>query len=63
MSKVKVGPKTLLYPRPAILVGANVDDKPLIYSTGPDGQYQAFGEVIGKEFSIGKELKPRENKS
>ena len=36
--------------------------KPLIYSTGPDGQYQAFGEVIGKGFSIGEELKPRENK-
>lgn len=28
MSKVTLGPKTLLYPTPAILIGANVDGKP-----------------------------------
>lgn len=28
MGKVTLGPQTLLYPMPAVLVGANVDDKP-----------------------------------
>lgn len=28
MEKVKLGPKTLLYPMPAVLVGAKVDEKP-----------------------------------
>ncbi|MFC1957228.1 flavin reductase family protein [Chloroflexota bacterium] len=28
MSKVTLGPKTLIYPMPSFLVGANVDDKP-----------------------------------
>ena len=28
MSKVQMGPQTWLYPTPAVLVGANVDDKP-----------------------------------
>ena len=28
MSKIKLGPQTLIYPMPALLVGANVDTKP-----------------------------------
>jgi flavin reductase (DIM6/NTAB) family NADH-FMN oxidoreductase RutF len=28
MSKVRMGPRTLVYPMPAFLIGANVDDKP-----------------------------------
>ena len=28
MSKVAMGPQTLIYPMPALLIGANVDDKP-----------------------------------
>jgi len=28
MSKILLGPKVLLFPRPVLLVGANVDDKP-----------------------------------
>jgi len=28
MEKIKLGPETLLYPMPAVLVGANVDEKP-----------------------------------
>ncbi len=28
MGKILMGPKTLIYPMPALLVGANVDDKP-----------------------------------
>ena len=28
MEKVKLGPRELLYPAPAVLVGAMVDDKP-----------------------------------
>ena len=28
MEKIKFGPQTLLYPMPAILAGANVNDKP-----------------------------------
>ena len=34
--------------------------KPFIYTADPARQYQAFGEVIGKAFSIGRELKTRE---
>ncbi len=34
--------------------------KPLIYTTGPTGEYQALGEVIAKAYSIGKELIARE---
>ena len=30
--------------------------KPLIYTAEPARQYQAFGEVVGKVFSIGQEL-------
>ena len=30
--------------------------KPLIWVTSPARHYQAFGEVVGKAFSIGKEL-------
>ena len=30
--------------------------KPLIYTTEPARQYQALGEVMGKAFSIGREL-------
>ena len=28
MEKVKLGPQTMLYPMPAVLVGAKVDEKP-----------------------------------
>ena len=28
MAKITLGPRTLLYPMPALLIGANVDDKP-----------------------------------
>ena len=28
MEKKKLGPQTLLFPMPAVLVGANVDEKP-----------------------------------
>ncbi len=28
MEKIKLGPQTLLYPMPAILASANVNDKP-----------------------------------
>ncbi len=31
--------------------------KPFIYTTAPANQYQAFGEIVAKAFSIGKELK------
>jgi len=33
--------------------------KPFIYTTAPASQYQSFGEVIAKAFSIGKELKAK----
>ena len=28
MEKIKLGPQTLLYPMPAVLIGANVNEKP-----------------------------------
>ena len=31
--------------------------KPFIFTTAPATQYQAFGEVVAKAFSIGKQLK------
>lgn len=34
--------------------------KPLIFSEGPVGEYQALGEFIGDVYSIGTELKARE---
>ena len=34
--------------------------KPLIYIAEPARQYQAFGEVVGKAFSIGRELNARD---
>jgi len=33
---------------------------PIIYITDPAARYQALGEVIGKAFAIGKELKPKD---
>jgi len=36
--------------------------KPFSYITDPDSQYQAVGEVIGKAYSIGKELAKRERR-
>ena len=33
--------------------------KPFIYTTRPAGQYQAFGEVIAKAYSIGRELQEK----
>ena len=37
MAKVALGPQTLLYPAPALLVGANVDDKPNFMAVGWGG--------------------------
>ena len=36
--------------------------KPFSYITDPDSQYQTVGEVIGKAYSIGKELEKRERR-
>ena len=33
--------------------------RPLTYITGPKGEYQALGEVIGKAFSIGNKIKSK----
>ena len=68
MKKVKLGPQTLLYPMPAVLVGAEVKGKPnfmtankvdptkidpLIYSTVAR-QYQRLGAVVGRAWDVGK---------
>jgi len=34
--------------------------KPFIFTAQPASQYWAFGEVVGKAFSVGQELKARE---
>ena len=47
MKKTKLGPETLLYPMPAVLVGA------LVYSTGTQ-QYHHLGKPVAKAFSVGK---------
>jgi len=31
--------------------------KPFIYTTSPANQYQAFGDIVAKAFSVGKELR------
>ena len=37
MGKILLGPQTLLYPMPALLVGAKVDDKPNFMAVGWGG--------------------------
>lgn len=37
MAKITLGPQTLIYPIPALLVGANVDDKPNFMTVGWGG--------------------------
>ena len=37
MAKITLGPQTLIYPIPALLVGANVDDKPNFMAVGWGG--------------------------
>jgi flavin reductase (DIM6/NTAB) family NADH-FMN oxidoreductase RutF len=37
MGKILMGPQTLIYPMPALLVGANVDDKPTFMTVGWGG--------------------------
>ena len=37
MSKVQMGPQTMIYPMPAFLVGANVDGKPNLMAVGWGG--------------------------
>ena len=34
--------------------------RPFVFTREPDSQYQAFGEVVAKAFSIGQELKAKE---
>ena len=34
MAKIQVGPKTWIYPKPALLVGANIEDKPNFMTAG-----------------------------
>ena len=34
--------------------------KPFIYTTAPANQYQAFGDILAKAFSIGEELKTKQ---
>ena len=36
--------------------------KPVIYTTGLTGEYQAMGELIARAYSIGRELGRRDNK-
>ncbi len=59
MEKIKLGPQTLLYPMPAILVGSNVKPdprkiNPLVYSPGTRGYYR-IGEFVAEAFKVGKE--------
>ncbi|MCK5576861.1 MAG: hypothetical protein KAI14_00955, partial [Dehalococcoidales bacterium] len=37
--------------------------KPILYSEGPDNQYQAFGETIATAFRVGRKLKTQDTKS
>jgi len=37
MAKVRMGPRSLIYPKPAFLVGANVDGKPNFLTVGAGG--------------------------
>jgi len=58
MSKILIGPQTLVYPMPTFLIGANVDNKPNFMTVAWGGycQWQAFGEVVAKACSIGQDL-------
>ena len=46
MSKIPTGPKTLIYPLPIVLVGANVDDKPNFLAVGACGIANAEPPMI-----------------
>ena len=59
MDKVRLGPRTLLYPLPAVLVGIKVNADPekidpLLFIPGTR-QYHRLGEVIAKAFHVGRE--------
>ena len=46
MSKIPTGPKTLIYPLPIVLVGANVNDKPNFMAVGACGIANAEPPMI-----------------
>ena len=50
MEKIKFGPSTYLYPKPAVLVGALVDEKPnfMTCNTTP-----GYGHEVGLSVDIG----------
>ncbi len=37
MAKIKVGPKTWIYPKPTLLIGTNIEDKPNFMTAGWSG--------------------------
>ena len=46
MHKIPTGPKTLIYPLPIVLVGANVDDKPNFLAVGACGLANAEPPMV-----------------
>ena len=46
MNKIPMGPKMLFYPRPTLLVGANVDDKPNFMTVAGGGSASAEPPMI-----------------
>lgn len=47
MAKVTLPPDRCMYPRPALLVGTNVDDKPNFMAVGGGGVVNAKPPMIG----------------
>ena len=63
MKKTAIGPMTLLYPKPTLLIGANVNGKPdvekvrpLVYTSGVQYAYFSLGKRLAPGFQVGKKL-------
>jgi flavin reductase (DIM6/NTAB) family NADH-FMN oxidoreductase RutF len=52
MKKVKLGPQTLLYPMPAVLVGALVNEKPTFMTAAWCGIAASTPPAISKSTSL-----------
>jgi flavin reductase (DIM6/NTAB) family NADH-FMN oxidoreductase RutF len=56
MAKMSLPPDRYMYPRPALLVGANVDDKPNFMAVGGGGVANGKPPMIGPPVDLVKEL-------
>jgi hypothetical protein len=58
MTKILMGPQTLIYPMPALLVGANVNDKPNFMTVARGGIANSEPPMISVAYwsGVGQQL-------